>query len=317
MSYLQDITARFPVRKRDEEKEAFRKWAVAQGKTLGYSARVEELARGRHCNVVFGSPEHAQVIYTAHYDTPARLPIPNLMTPRNIPMFALYQLGIILVLLLAAAIAFVGAQLLMRNASLSLIIALVVYYALLLLMIAGPANPNNVNDNTSGVAAVMETMARMPKEQREKAAFILFDNEEKGRLGSRAFAAANPKIKKQTLLINMDCVGVGEHILVIGQDGVRDAGAELYAPRRPAAALLWRHGQRVQFRSSGLPLRRGHRGLSPQEGHGLLYHRYPHQARHSGGSEKPGLYCRKPVRFHSQTVKSSPAFDRQKPFAVQ
>ena len=85
MSYLQDITARFPVRKRDEEKEAFRKWAVAQGKTLGYSARVEELARGRHCNVVFGSPEHAQVIYTAHYDTPARLPIPNLMTPRNIP----------------------------------------------------------------------------------------------------------------------------------------------------------------------------------------------------------------------------------------
>ena len=35
MSYLQDITARFPVRKRDEEKEAFRKWAVAQGKTLG------------------------------------------------------------------------------------------------------------------------------------------------------------------------------------------------------------------------------------------------------------------------------------------
>lgn len=158
MSYLQDITARFPVRKRDEEKEAFRKWAVAQGKTLGYSARVEELARGRHCNVVFGSPEHAQVIYTAHYDTPARLPIPNLMTPRNIPMFALYQLGIILVLLLAAAIAFVGAQLLMRNASLSLIIALVVYYALLLLMIAGPANPNNVNDNTSGVAAVMETM---------------------------------------------------------------------------------------------------------------------------------------------------------------
>ena len=168
MSYLQDITARFPVRKRDEEKEAFRKWAVAQGKILGYSARVEELARGRHCNVVFGSPEHAQVIYTAHYDTPARLPIPNLMTPRNIPMFALYQLGIILVLLLAAAIAFVGAQLLMRNASLSLIIALVVYYALLLLMIAGPANPNNANDNTSGVAAVLETMARMPKEQRER-----------------------------------------------------------------------------------------------------------------------------------------------------
>ena len=273
--------------------------------------------------MVFGSPEHAQVIYTAHYDTPARLPIPNLMTPRNIPMFALYQLGIILALLLIAVIAFVGAQLLMRNASLSLIIALVVYYALLLLMIAGPANPNNANDNTSGVAAVMETMARMPKEQREKAAFILFDNEEKGRLGSRAFAAANPKIKKQTLLINMDCVGVGEHILVIGKNYAR-AKAEYamleqsFTPRDGLQPHCYGvTGSVCNSGSSGLPLRRGHRGLSPQEGHGLLYHRYPHQARHSGGSEKPGLYCRKPVQFHSQTVKSSPAFDRQKPFAVQ
>ena len=77
MSYLQDITARFPVRKRDEEKEAFRKWAVAQGKTLGYSARVEELARGRHCNVVFGSPEHAQVIYTAHLIPRRACPFPT------------------------------------------------------------------------------------------------------------------------------------------------------------------------------------------------------------------------------------------------
>ena len=221
MSYLQQITARFPIRKRDEEKQAFRSWIMAQGKALGYSARVDELARGRHCNVVFGNPDNAQVIYTAHYDTPARLPVPNLMTPRNIPLFALYQLGIILVLLLAAVIVFVGAQLLLHDASLSLVIALVAYYALLLLMIAGPANPNNVNDNTSGVAAVLETMARMPAEQREKAAFILFDNEEKGRLGSRAFAAANPRIKKQTLLINMDCVGVGEHILVIGKNYAR------------------------------------------------------------------------------------------------
>lgn len=221
MSYLQEITANFPIRKRDEEKEKFRKWAMAKGRSLGYSARVDEFSRGRHCNVVFGSPTQAQVIYTAHYDTPSKMPFPNLITPRSIPLFALYQAAIVLVLLLIAALAVIGVQLLVHNQSLSLIAGLAVYYILLFLMIAGPANLHNVNDNTSGVSAVFELMARLPQDQRSKAAFILFDNEEKGCLGSRAFAAANPTIKKQTLLINMDCVGVGEHIIVIGKNYAR------------------------------------------------------------------------------------------------
>ena len=53
-------------------------------------------------------------------------------------------------------------------------------------MLDGKANRHTANDNTSGVAAVMELMARLPEEQRSKAAFILFDNEEKGMLGYSA-----------------------------------------------------------------------------------------------------------------------------------
>lgn len=224
MSYLDQINTQFPIRKKEAQKAAFRQWALAQQQQLGYDARVETLSTAKHENIIFGNPEHAQVIFTAHYDTPSAMPVPNLMTPRNIPLFALYQTGIILVLLLCAVAAFVCAQLLGHNQRLSLVAALVVYYALLMLMIVGPANKNNVNDNTSGVAAVLETMARLPQQAREQCAFILFDNEEKGCLGSRAYAAAHRQIKKQTLLINMDCVGVGEHILLIGKNYARAKG---------------------------------------------------------------------------------------------
>ena len=54
---------------------------------------------------------------------------------------------------------------------------LIAYYALLLVMIMGPANKNNVNDNTSGVAAVLRLMESLPQEARERAAFVLFDDE--------------------------------------------------------------------------------------------------------------------------------------------
>ena len=91
------------------------------------------------------------------------------------------------------------------------------------MMRIGPANRNNVNDNTSGVAAVMETMARIPVEQRGKAAFILFDDEEKGLLGSKAYAKAHPAVKENGFIVNLDCVGDGGHILLASSRKAREA----------------------------------------------------------------------------------------------
>ena len=56
-------------------------------------------------------------------------------------------------------------------------------------------------------------MARIPEDKRGKVAFILFDNEEKGMLGSSAYAEKHKDVKKNTLLVNMDCVGLGDNIL--------------------------------------------------------------------------------------------------------
>ena len=94
--------------------------------------------------------------------------------------------------------------------------------AVMALMLLGPANKHCANDNTSGVAAVMELMQRLPQEQRGKAAFILFDNEELGLLGSSAYASKHKAVKKDKLIINMDCVGDGENLLFFANKRTRE-----------------------------------------------------------------------------------------------
>ena len=245
MSCLTTLVERFPVRKSAEQKERFRQWVVFdQAPAMGYEAQVEEhggYIRSR--NVVIGHPETAEVVFTAHYDTPATIGLPNIMIPRNLPMFFAYQFLIVAAML---AVAF-GAGALAAAFGLSregaYWVGWLVYMGLLFLLLAGPSNPHNVNDNTSGVAAVMELMERLPAERRDKAAFILFDNEEKGLLGSKAYAKAHPEIQHTRLIVNMDCVGVGETVLVIASK----LAANLPAYARLEEAMRGQSGREVKF----------------------------------------------------------------------
>lgn len=225
MSWLQEITERFPIRKKDEQKKQFLAYAVERAQKMGYAARVEENGRGgQHKNFVAGDPDQARVIFTAHYDTPAVMFLPNLMLPRNIPLFILYQILVVGALIAVGLAAAFAAFALTKSRQMIFITFLVVYYALLLVMIAGPANQHNVNDNTSGVAAVLRLMETLPPECRAQAAFLLFDNEEKGMRGSKAFALQHERVKKDILVVNLDCVGVGEHMLVIAKNYARAMG---------------------------------------------------------------------------------------------
>ena len=56
-------------------------------------------------------------------------------------------------------------------------------------------------------------MAKRP----EGAAYILFDNEEKGLLGSKAYNKAHKELMKNKLIINLDCVGNGDNIIVVSK----------------------------------------------------------------------------------------------------
>ena len=234
MSIIDTLVKEFPIRKSRKQKEAFRDWFIAWAREQGYTAQATT-PRGifHSTNVVVGDPESAQVTFTAHYDTPAVMPSPNFITPCNVVVYLLYQLLLVPVILLipallAALVGFCLPKLGMDVESAAGIagrVGVIGVYVMLGLLMFGPANKNCVNDNTSGVAAVMELMARIPEENRAKTAFILFDNEEKGMLGSGAYASSHKTVRKEKLIINMDCVGDGENVLFFANKRTRQLPA--------------------------------------------------------------------------------------------
>jgi len=228
MAYIDTLIEKFPIRKNKQQKEDFRTWVLAEAEKLGYTAQVAK--KGSSNNVVIGDADKAEAIFTAHYDTPAVMPLPNFITPCNVLVYILYQLVLsVLIIGLGVGLGVLAGVLVGAlsgnwdvGAMVGAIGAMIGMWTLIILMMFGPANKNNANDNTSGVASVLETMARIPEDKRGKVAFILFDNEEKGMLGSSAYAGKHKNVKKNTLLVNMDCVGLGENILFIAPKKARN-----------------------------------------------------------------------------------------------
>ncbi len=214
MTLCEEITRLFPVRKSAAQKKAFRAWLMTRIREMGYAVRVEENDRGRQQNLVVGDPEHASVTFTAHYDTPAAILVPDLQIPRNFPVYLAWQALLIGGMLGISLLVGVGAGLLAGSGNALLLGFFGAFLALMALQLYGFPNKNNVNDNTSGVAALMETMARIAPEDREKAAFIFFDNMEKGRKGSRAYAGDHLEMQHTRFVVNADSVGVGEVFVV-------------------------------------------------------------------------------------------------------
>ena len=208
------ILTEYEVRKTGKQKQAFRQWLTPILEQNGWAVREEKGSFGAR-NLVIGDPDTAKVIYTAHYDTCVRLPFPNFITPKSIPIYVLYQILLTIAILVAgfaaSFLAAVAAGLI--HPGLTRAGYYVGLYGVLVLLLAGPANPHNANDNTSGVTAVVELALSMPPQLREKCAFVLFDLEESGLYGSSGFSKKHKNVKKDTLLVNMDCVSDGETML--------------------------------------------------------------------------------------------------------
>lgn len=222
MSYYSNIILeKYQVRKNKKQKSEFIEFAKTECEKHGYDVSVEKGSLGAR-NIVIGDPEKAKVVYTAHYDTCARLPIPNFITPKNLFIYILYQLLLvgIMVAVVFAAVIFIPQWVMqipiLQNADVGIVkyitfeITLLILYVLLIL---GPANKHTANDNTSGVVTVMELMAAMPDEYKNDAAYILFDYEEVGVIGSSSYASKHKNVKKNGKIINFDCVSDGDTIL--------------------------------------------------------------------------------------------------------
>ena len=105
------------------------------------------------------------------------------------------------------------------------VVAIAVMYAVVLFFLwwiyAGPANQHTVNDNTSGVLTLVEIAQQLPEELRGKVCLVFFDNEEKGLLGSAAFAKKHKAVRKNTLVVNFDCVSDGDSIQLFPAKGLK------------------------------------------------------------------------------------------------
>ena len=207
-----DVLEQFPIRKSKQQKQAFRDAIDAYVKTLGYTATIEKKSNAH--NIVIGDSSNAKYLITAHYDTPASMPFPNFITPCNLPMYLLYQFLVVGALLLVSCgtAVLVGAVTGIYEAG--LLTWYIIYFGFLFLMMFGPANKNNANDNTSGIVTLLEIAGALPEEQRNNVCFVLFDLEEAGLVGSAAYRKMHKAETEQQVVLNLDCVGDGNEIVM-------------------------------------------------------------------------------------------------------
>ena len=207
-----EILQNWQVRKTKAQKERF--IAFLQSRLDGLS--VEEGGLPRCRNLVLGDVESADVIFTAHYDTCARLPFPNFITPKNILIYLLYQLLIMIPFFaLGALLAWALVRLGVYAPGAMMLGWLAAFGLILYVFLLGPANPHTVNDNTSGVVTLCELIEALDEEERARCAFVFFDHEETGLFGSAFFASRHKKALKDKLVINFDCVSDGDELLFV------------------------------------------------------------------------------------------------------
>lgn len=206
-----DILSLFPIRKSRKQKDAFLDAVTGYARNQGYCVSVEEGKWGAR-NIVIGDPVHAKHLITAHYDTPASIGLPNLIAPNNPFAFFLIQLFLVGILIAAAVAVGFLAFCLGAKEQFALIGGYAVYMVLLLMMLRGPANRNNANDNTSGVVTVLEILSDIPEDLRNSVCFVLFDLEEAGLVGSAAYRKRHKDVTENQIVLNLDCVGDGDVI---------------------------------------------------------------------------------------------------------
>ena len=206
-----DVFRDFPVRKTKKQKQAFREAVQSYAEQLGYPCTVESGSLGSR-NLVIGNPEQADYLVTAHYDTCARLPIPNFLTPCNFWPFLLWQVVLVLLILGVCILMGLGVGFLTGSGAFGSWCGYLMIWVILALMLIGPANPSNANDNTSGVVTLLEIAKSMPGNQRKKVCFVLFDLEEAGLIGSASYRKAHKSQTDRQMVLNLDCVGDGDYL---------------------------------------------------------------------------------------------------------
>ncbi|MCI8438519.1 MAG: Zn-dependent exopeptidase M28 [Oscillospiraceae bacterium] len=214
----------YPVRRTAGQKAEFRKWLLSELKKSGWRAHEETYGKfNGSVNVIAGDPDRAEVCLCAHYDTGSRMLLPNFVSPTNVPAHVIYHLAAALVLIglvfaLSLAVCFP-----LDQPGLMLPLFLILALAALWMSAFGPANKNNANSNTSGVLALLAVADAAARDKR--VCLVFLDNNEKNMLGASAFRKKHIDNLSEALVVNFDCVGDGEDLLLLPSKYSRWDGA--------------------------------------------------------------------------------------------
>ena len=178
---------------------------------------VEEGGTGKNRNLIVGDVSSAKIILTAHYDTCAQLPFPNFIAPKNKLLSLGYGTLIAIPFLIVTAVLEVLLIQWLKNELVALCLSYFFMFGTMFWMfLGGKPNPHTANDNTSGVIQLIEIMSALTEDQRKQVAFVFFDNEENGLLGSAYFAKLHKNEgMKEKLILNYDCVSDGDNFLFV------------------------------------------------------------------------------------------------------
>lgn len=236
LSRPMDVLTAYPVRKSRKQKQAFREDVQAYVKSLGYSSTEEKGTFGAR-NLIIGDPTRAKYLVTAHYDTCSRLPFPNLITPENFWTFMAYQLFMVAVMFAIPAIPAIPVVLIAGDWYPGYLVWYGLFWVVLGLMMFGPANKTNSNDNTSGVVTVLEIAKSLPLTERHKVCFVLFDLEEAGLIGSSSYQSRHKKETKDQVIFNLDCVGDGDNIVFFPTKKLKKCPEKMTALQKAAGTF--------------------------------------------------------------------------------
>lgn len=215
----QEILESYQARRTQKQKTAFINYYVQQLAESGIETNVEKGGLLNYRNIHIGNLDKAQFVFTAHYDTaPVRiLPIPKFIVFPNKTVLSL--ITDLLTFILFLALLTIPALLLgIEFATITRFYPALVFLAIFSGFV-GPTNHHTANDNTSGVIGINEMIFAL-KDELDNVAFVLFDNEEKGLLGSGLFSKKHKDILEDKIIINLDCISSGDYLMIMNSDNL-------------------------------------------------------------------------------------------------
>ncbi len=231
--YAETILREYGVRRSAKEKERFRLYLMGTLRAMGYDPALQTRETplqmgGNVTNVVAGDPEKAKLILVAHYDTSIKTLLPPLIMPTR-PLTAFLYMALTPVLVLAGSFALSFALTFALNLPhVTLPLFLLFLLAALCYLRFGPSETQNADDNTSGVAALLETAATLTPRYRGAVAFAFLDGGFGGLAGAKGFRARYPSAKEK-LVLNVSCVAAGDELLILPSRASRWNGDALDA----------------------------------------------------------------------------------------